>query len=129
MGRMLELVPEYKDLVFETYLATASPVLDTFEYGIPRGSVLAQDYFSYLLANGMPADIRKAWEWLEAQSLVDDRLSGDYTDFLLRKNEYVLAGEIWKRTAGRRDGRLSQAQSRFNGGFELEPIRCASPSR
>jgi hypothetical protein len=124
MAKMLELVPEYRELAFQTYLANKNGVLETLEHGIPKGSALSQDYFRYLLTqDAAPQDLTKVWDWLEDHSQADDYLTGDYTDFLLRKSEYFLAGEVWKRTAVHRDDAYLKPNLVFNGGFELEPLQ------
>jgi hypothetical protein len=124
MGRMLELVPEYRKLVFETYEASGSSIDDILEHGIPRQSTLAQEYFRYLLARDAAlADIKKTWEWLNKHSLIDEYLAGDYTDFLLNKNQYAAAFEIWKNAMGAHDSSRSSSDLVFNGGFERDSIQ------
>jgi hypothetical protein len=124
LGKMLELVPEYKELVFSTYLSDRGNVLDTFEYGIPRQSRLAQDYFRYLLLHDAAlGDIKKAWDWLQSHSLADDNVAGDYVDFLSKKGDYYLAAETWKRNAGRHDHTYLNPNLVFNGGFESQLLQ------
>ena len=124
MGKLLELMPQYEQLVFSTYLSGGADVLDPLEYGIPRKSQLPQDYYRYLLTQDLALnDLKKAWEWLQDHSLVDDRLAGDYVDFLAKKGEYSLATEAWRRSAGRRDYAFLNPNLVFNGDFESEPLQ------
>src|SRR5207237_181693 len=87
LGKMLALVPEYKELVFDTYTSSKTDVIETLQHGIPQKSRLAQDYFRYLLVhNAASTDIRKAWDWLQSNSLNDDRLAGDYVEWLSNRH-------------------------------------------
>jgi tetratricopeptide (TPR) repeat protein len=125
MGKLLELMPEYKQLVYSTYVSDRMDVLDSLEYGIPQKSQLRQDYFRYLLMQDLPlADLKKAWEWLQDHSLADDKLAGDYVDFLSKKGEYSLAAETWRRSAARHEDAFLKPNLVFNGGFESEPLQA-----
>jgi hypothetical protein len=123
LGKMLELVPQYQELVFERYVSSKTPIPDILKYGIPRQAALAQDFFRYLLNHDAPLrDIKTVWEWSENEALTDDSLTAVYTDFLLMKREYAAAVEIWKRGPGRQDETFRKPNVIFNGGFELQPI-------
>ena len=123
LGKMLALLPEYKELVFDTYISSGSDVIETFQHGIPPKSHLAQDYFRYLLAhNAALADIRKAWDWLQRNSLNDDRLAGDYVDWLSSRHEYGLAAETWNRSVTAYDRTYLNPNLVFNGDFESPPF-------
>src|SRR2546425_9020102 len=101
---MLALVPKHEELVFSMYLSDHRDVLDTLEYGIPRQSRLAQDYFRYILAQDKASeDVEKAWDWLQSHSRADDKLAGEYVDLLLKKGEFSVAAGTSKRSAGRHD--------------------------
>jgi hypothetical protein len=124
MGKMLALLPKYKELVFSIYLSDRRDVVDTLEYGIPRQSPLSRDYFRYILAHDKAfTDVKKAWEWLQSHSLADDRLAGDYVDWLSNKGEYSLGAETWKRSVGRYDSAYLNPNFVFNGGFESPPLQ------
>lgn len=124
MGKMLDLLPEYKELVFDTYLSSRTDVIETLRHGIPQKSPLAQDYFRYLLNHGVAlTDIRKAWDWLQNNSLTDERLAGDYVDWLSSKREYVLAAETWKLSVANYDHAYLNPNLVFNGGFESAPLQ------
>src|SRR2546425_4656213 len=124
LGKMLALVPKYKELVFSMYLSEHRDVLDTLEYGIPRQSRLAQDYFRYILAHDNASeDVQKAWDWLQSHSLADDKLAGEYVDFLLKRGEFSVAAETWKRSAGRHDDTYPHPNLVFNGSFESESLQ------
>jgi hypothetical protein len=124
MEKLLEHMPQYKELVFNTYMSARTDVLDSLEYGIPQKSQLPQDYFRYLLMQDLPLpDLKKAWEWLQDHSLADSKLAGDYVDFLSKKGEYWLAAETWRRSAGRHEDGYLNPNLVFNGGFESEPLQ------
>jgi hypothetical protein len=124
MAKMLGLVPEYKTLVFDTYASSNTDVVEAFQYGIPEKSPLANDYFQYLLRNNARlADIRKAWNWLQRNSPADDRLAGDYVDWLIARHEYALASETWANSVGGYDHEYLHPNAVFNGGFERPPLQ------
>jgi len=124
MEKLLELMPQYKQLVFDTYMSARADVLDSLEYGIPQKSQLPQDYFRYLLMQDLPLPgLKKAWEWLQGHSLADGKLAGDYVDFLSKKGEYRLAAETWRLSAGRHEDAYLNSNLVFNGGFESEPLQ------
>jgi len=123
MGKMLELLPEYKDLVFYTYVSNRGDVFDTLEHGFSPQSPLAKDYFRYLLVHATPQDVKKAWDWLNSHSIADDRLAGEYVDLLIKKGEYLLAVETWRRAAGHYDNAYLEPNLVFNGGFESQPLQ------
>jgi len=119
LGKMLALVPKYKELVFDIYAAPGSDVVAAFESGIPREGPLAQDYFRYLLThNASLQDVKRAWEWVQQHGLADDRLAGDYVDWLSNTHEYLLAAETWKHSVGRHDDSYLNPNLVFNGSFE-----------
>jgi len=125
MGKMLELLPSYKDVVFATYFSDKGNILDTFEYGFPAQSRLSQDYFRFLLLHdAAPGDIKKAWDWLREHSVADENLGGEYVDFLIKKGNYSLAAETWLRSAGPLDEAYLNPNFVFNGGFESQPLQA-----
>jgi tetratricopeptide (TPR) repeat protein len=121
--KMLNLVPEYEKLAFDTFMSSGSTLPDILEHGIPRDGEFGRDFFRYLLSRNAPLpDLQTAWLWLEDHSLTDDHLAGDYTDFLLKNRVYAAALETWKRSAGRHDDAYLNPNFIFNGGFELDPL-------
>lgn len=123
MGRLLSLMPQYRDLVFGTYVSSGATVVDTFEHGFPTGG-LAQEYFGYLLTQDLSLeDSRRAWEWLKAHSLNDSRLAAEYVDWLSGKREYSLAHDVWKHSVGKFDHAYLNPNLVFNGSFESEPLQ------
>ena len=124
LGKLLEVAPDSKALVFGMYLSNPKGVLDTFDFGIRRQGRVAQDYFRYLLGQAPSEDVRKAWSWLQDHSRADSSVAGDYVDYLLKEAEYSLATEVWMRYAGQEDAGYSKPNLVFNGGFELEPLQA-----
>jgi len=123
MGKMLELLPEYKELVFDAYFSNRGDVSDTLEHGFSPQSPLAKDYFRYLLVHATLEDVKKAWDWLKSHSIADDPLAGEYVDLLIKKGEYLLAVDTWKRTAGHYDNAYLRPNLVFNGDFESQPLQ------
>ncbi len=123
MGKMLELLPEYKELVFDAYFSSRGNVSDTLEHGFSPQSPLAKDYFRYLLVHATLEDMKKAWDWLKGHSIADDPLAGEYVDLLIKKGEYLLAVDTWKRTAGHYDNAYLRPNLVFNGDFESQPLQ------
>jgi len=123
MGKMLELLPEYKELVFDAYFSSRGNVSDTLEHGFSPQSPLAKDYFRYLLVHATLEDVKKAWDWLKGHSIADDPLAGEYVDLLIKKGEYLLAVDTWKRTAGHYDNAYLRPNLVFNGDFESQPLQ------
>lgn len=123
LGKMLDLVPQYRELVFGMYLSNEGGVLNTLEHGIPPHSRLAQDYFRYLVGHARREDVRKAWDWLRAHSLADAKVAGDYVDLLAKQGEYNLAHQTWVDIAGGGDDAYLKPNRVFNGSFELEPAQ------
>lgn len=124
LSKMLEVAPDYKELVFGLYLSSPRGVVDTFEFGIRQQGRMAQDYFRYLLGHAPSEDVDKAWSWLQDHSLTDSSLAADYVDFLLKKTQYELASEIWIRSLGGEDDAYLHPNLVFNGGFEREPVQA-----
>jgi tetratricopeptide (TPR) repeat protein len=126
MARLLDLAPEYRTVVFNLYLFYQSDVCDALEFGITRQSRLGQDYFRYLLKRASEEDINKAWECVQQHSLDDYELSAQFAEFLIGKNDYRRAMDLWARAARDRDHAYLKPNLVFNGGFELES-RQAGP--
>jgi len=121
MSRILAHDPKYDALVFDSYLRSGATILDTLNYGIPEGRRAAQSYFRYLLRSGELADVQRAWDWIASRSLADDRLAGQYVDFLLKKQKFEAAVEAWTRHLGDRRGEYQESDFLYNGDFEFEP--------
>src|SRR5437764_14564018 len=69
MEKLLELMPQYKQLVFDKYVSTRTDVLNSLEYCIPQKSQLPQDYLRYLLTKDLTlTELQKAWGWMQDHS-------------------------------------------------------------
>ena len=69
-------------------------------------------------------DVEKVWRWIASHSFADDRLAGQYVDFLLRNKQYDKAAEAWALHVGERRGDYLSSNYLFNGDFESEPSRA-----
>jgi hypothetical protein len=124
MKNLLELMPQYRQFVFEKYVSGRTDVLDALQYGIPQHDQLPQDYLRYVQGQDLAfGDVKRAWHWLLEHSLVDDELTVDYVEFLTKKSEYSQAEEAWQRGVGSRDRAYLKPNLVFNGGFESEPLQ------
>src|SRR5438128_836148 len=81
MSQLLELVPEYKDLIFSIYLANIGDISQILEFGVPKYGRLAQEYFRYLLNHASIGDVKRAWQEMSDSHLVDRETAGKYVDF------------------------------------------------
>jgi len=124
MSQMLLVVPDYKSVIFNIYVVNMGNIEETLEYGIPQNRPIAQDYFRYLLRRAAPQDVKTAWDWLDAHSMVDERLGGEYVDFLIARRQLPQAADIWKHTVGASDGAYLKSNLVYNGDFEMEPLQA-----
>lgn len=122
MAQLLELAPEYKDLIFYIYVINIRDVADTFEFGIPKQRQTGQDYFRYILTKSPVQDVKKAWKWMKANGLADRETAGLYVDFLIAHREFSSAPEVWLKAAGP-DKRYLKPNLVYNGDFEMEPAQ------
>ena len=124
MYRVLEKTPDYDANVFSTYTRLGGGIDNILKYGLPALQRPAQAYFRHLLNQVLNqtevSDVQKLWDWLTAHSLVDDKLAGEYVDFLLKNHEYPTAVEAWTFQLGERKGGYPETNELFNGSFETE---------
>jgi len=119
-ARIMELAPDYDAIIFSYYdrlIPDAAAVLPHL-----RGnSRAACSYFRHLLASAQADAAETTWTWLEDLKATDDRLAGEYLDFLLRGRRYKEAAHVWARHLGSRRAGYLESTLLFNGGFESEP--------
>jgi len=122
MAQLLELAPEYKDLIFYIYVVNIRNVADTLEFGIPKQRQIAQDYFRYIVNKGPAKDVKKSWNWMKANGFADRETAGMYVDFLLAHREFSSAPQVWMSVAAQ-DKKYLKPNLVYNGDFEMEPAQ------
>ena len=88
--------------------------------GLPPDSRPAQAYFHHLLQKGPIPDLQEFWQWLTAHALTDDKLAGEYVDFLLKNQKYEEALQVWTGQLGKRAGNYPAGNGLYNADFETE---------
>jgi hypothetical protein len=89
--------------------------------GLSKDRRVAQAYFRELLGSESVAEIRGAWSWLSSHSFSDERLAGEYVEFLQRQSFYEGAAEAWADAMRAQAPAYLISEFLFNGGFESEP--------
>ena len=80
----------------------------------------AQTFFHHVLGGGRIPDAQKTWQWLTSHALTDDKLAGEYVDFLVKYKEYEAALQAWTGQLGQRTGEYPALNRLFNADFETE---------
>jgi hypothetical protein len=61
------------------------------------------------------------WSWIAGRFLADDRLAGEYVDFLsCEAGLWSCRSLAWARQLGNRKGSYRESEFLYNGGFEFE---------
>ncbi len=119
-ARVMELAPDYDAIIFSYYdrlIPDAAVVLPHL-----RGNVRAVlAYFRHLAATGQGSAAAATWAWLKQAGTTDDRLAGEYLDFLIRSHRYKEAAQTWAAHLGPRSAGYPGSTLLFDGGFESEP--------
>ena len=119
-ARIMELVPDYDAIIFSYYdrlIPDAGAILPHLK----GNSRAAYSYFRHLLTSAQAAAADATWTWLEHSKATDDRLAGEYLDFLIRVRRYKEAAHAWAHHLGPRGAGYLTSTLLFNGGFESEP--------
>lgn len=119
-ARVMQLAPDYDAIIFSYYdrlIPDATAVLPYLR-GNPRATLA---YFRHLLATGQETAAGVTWAWLREANASDDRLAGEYLNFLIRSRRHKEAAQIWAAHLGARRGGYPESTLLFNGGFEFEP--------
>lgn len=90
--------------------------------GLPAEKLPAQSYFLHLLTRGDAGEAKKAWTWITAHSLSDDKLANEYVNFLLAKGLTEDAATAWTLQARGREPGYGNGTFVFNGDFEHNPV-------
>src|SRR5204862_1994114 len=94
LAKLLEVAPEYKDLIFSIYVVNVRDVADTLEFGTPKQGPIAKDYFGYIVKNARSEDVKKAWDWMEAAGRTDAEVAAKYVEFLVGREESAAAVKV-----------------------------------
>jgi hypothetical protein len=82
-------------------------------------------YLRKLLSDRSGSRAAEAWSALVARGWMDDQLAAEYVNGLVTANDYQSAAQAMAAHAAGRSGDYLDANSVFNGGFELDPTRSA----
>ncbi len=119
-ARALRETDTYDELIFDWYGSKKLPASVVLAQGLPDTPRAGRTYLRHLMTLDQSRDAGAAWNWNVTHGYVDERLAEDYTDFLMRREEYEVAAQAWARYLGsRRDGYL-ESNWVFNGDFERE---------
>jgi hypothetical protein len=122
MAELLELAPDYRNLIFSIYVLNIRNVIETLEFGIPGQGPLAAQYFGYIEKNGRPGDVKRVWNWMESSGKVDAELAGKYVEFLISQGQPASAIAVWSKAVGS-DKAYLHPNLVYNGDFETEPLK------
>jgi tetratricopeptide (TPR) repeat protein len=125
LARTLTLTAERDESVFSYFAARDVSVEEVLASGWPADRRIAQSYLRYLIRESPPAAARKVWEWMAARDLPDQRMTGEYADFLVGRKMYSDAADAWASRLGDREAGYRSKQFLYNGDFEQEPIPAA----
>jgi tetratricopeptide (TPR) repeat protein len=120
LSRVLEQTAEDDAQIFEIYTSPKARLDDVLHHGLPALERPARAFFRHLLARAETGGVQKAWLWIDRHQLADDPLTGEYVDFLLKRQQYQTAVEVWVRQLGPRKGEHPSQSLLFNGDFEWE---------
>jgi len=119
--RVLTLLSDFDPAIFSSYTRMGGGIDGVLNYGLPAIARPAQGFFRHLLSQEAEVrDVRRAWGWLTSHALTDDKLAGEYIDYLLKNREYNVAVETWTSQLGERKGSYPISNQLFNGNFEAE---------
>jgi hypothetical protein len=123
-ARVLKLVPNYDDVIFNYYDRFVPTVAEVLPHLADNGRA-GQAYFHHLLKSGTTENAAVAWTWLRARSFSKDQLAVEYLDFLLRHKECGEAVKVWASYLAARRGDYPSPNLIFNGDFETQPTGAA----
>lgn len=122
LTRTLTLTSERNASVFSYFTARNARVEEVLANGFPAEPRTAQAYLKHLMSESTPSDTRLVWKWMVAQHLVDEKIAGEYANFLVKRSLYTEAADAWSAAAGERGEGYRASQFLYNGDFELEPV-------
>ena len=118
--RVLSQSNEFDSSIFDTYDQLGIDIETVLNEGLPPEMRPAQAFFHHILDRDQNADAQATWQWLYAHALTDDKLAGQYVNFLLKNQEYDMALRAWTTQLGKRVGDYPEGNGLFNSDFEAE---------
>lgn len=127
-ARCLTAFRDYDEVIFHQYLRMGGSLTDILRFGIPPEGPAARSFFRFLMRPGSGLDrhpdpdalLSEAWEWLQAHSLAEPDLLGEYVSSLLRRARYRHAISVQTAFMETTDGPESTGSNLFNGRFDRE---------
>ena len=115
-------------MIFHQYLRMGGSLTDILRYGIPPERPAARSFFRFLMRPGSglgrhpdpDALLNEAWEWLQAHSLAEPDLLGEYVSSLLGGGRYRRAISVQTAFMEIEHGAKGDGNNLFNGGFDRE---------
>ena len=123
--RVLVQTNEFDSSIFDTYDRLGVGMDTLLKEGVPADLRPAQAFFHHILEQGQIADVQATWQWLFAHALTDDKLTGQYIEFLLKTQEYEAALQAWTAQLGKRVGDYPEGNGLFDSDFEAETTGTA----
>ena len=124
MRQVLDLVPDYNSIIFLLFERTRLGLEELLARGVPVKEDTAQAFFRHLLARVDRPDAAKGWAWLEGHKFADDKIAGEYVQYLIQKKEYETAAGLWAGYLGERRGTYRRAELIFNPRWQSQPTEC-----
>jgi hypothetical protein len=112
--RVLELVPDYDDVVYGVYLSSGIPIGEILQEAVPERA--APGLFRCLLETGEAEPVSSAWNWLRSRRMADDSLAAAYVDALWTAGQFERARGVWHE---HRDAPVRANEFIWDGGFDL----------
>ncbi|MBV9303328.1 MAG: hypothetical protein JOY62_03625 [Acidobacteriaceae bacterium] len=106
---------------FLTYSRMGLPISRILNDGIPPKPLAAQSFLRFLMEQGRATDAETAWSWIADRSLNDDRITGEYMEFLIGKKQAFRAAESWRELNRSSLPEYLNTNWIFNGSFEFLP--------
>ena len=127
-ARCLAAFRDYDEVIFHQYLRMGGSLTDILRYGIPPERPAARSFFRFLLRPGSglgrhpdpDALLKQAWEWLQAHSLAEPDLLGEYVSWLLGRGRFRRAASVQTAFMEIEHGSEGTGNNLFNGGFDRE---------
>jgi tetratricopeptide (TPR) repeat protein len=109
--------------IFALYEQRKIAVEEVLAYGLPNRSAFEQ-YFRLQLEEGNLQSAAAAWNRMIEHRYVENKLAGEYVEFLVGKGKSEGAVEAWATYAGWRSRGYPESNRVFNGDFETDPSGC-----
>jgi hypothetical protein len=120
-ARILTLIPDYDSIIFSEYTRLVDHPEDVLRYGLPEDRRAVKSWLQYLMQAGRLDDAERTWDGITRRGYADDRLAGEYADFLVQQGHPDQAVSAWARHLDARAGDYRKSNYLFNGRFAFEP--------